>query len=105
MSQLGVPSFCFHLLYDPGFDPLQRVVQINTKYMYESGLRVFTSMSFALRQIQVSPATKLSKEREEIKNNEKGKYFFLLFEFYCHIAMTTLGNLSRNAEKCKIQRD
>lgn len=84
---------------------LQRVVQINTKYMYESGLRVFTSMSFALRQIQVSPATKLSKEREEIKNNEKGKYVFLLFEFYCHIAMTTLGNLSRNAEKCKIQRD
>ena len=48
---------------------LQRVVQINTKYMYESGLRVFTSMWFALRQIQVSPATKLSKEREEIKNN------------------------------------
>ena len=81
------------------------MVQINTKYMYESGLRVFTSMWFAFRQIQVSPATKLSKEREEIKNNEKGKYFFLLFEFYCLIAMTTIGNLSRNAEKCKIHRD
>ena len=60
---------------------LQRVVQINTKYMYESGLRVFTSMWFALRQIQVSPATKLSKEREEIKNNEKGKYFFCYSSF------------------------
>ena len=66
---------------------LQRVVQINTKYMYESGLRVFTSMWFALRQIQVSPATKLSKEREEIKNNEKGKYFFFVIRVllsYCH---------------------
>ena len=69
--------------------------------MYESGLRVFTSMWFAFRQIQVSPATKLSKERDEIKNNERGKYFFLLFEFYCHIAMTTLGNLSRMRKNAK----